>query len=333
MLRARRRRKARRGLQPSPMRKQEVRGRGRGRGKVESGATRPQTQAVRGAARMHSAILLQPTAWAAALSMVAATVEECVERCVKSPAPAGHFECCTNPLVSSFQAPSCATGCLMAEYAHNNGECNSMCEEAGKSAALQGCEYTIPHGGPTIKMCGGCDCGLHDCPGHPKPEPEICKDPANGGPDGGDCGWTNRCRGSIEGCKKGCVWGREVDDAGTAGLLFSVCVLLAAAAYTGGGIAIGIRSGRPRRGLRSHPHYSQFMQLRGLVVDGARFSQRRLRGGEVKEGSVNSHRQQSLLDDEREHSGSSSSSRSKSKKGKKLKRDKASSSSKSSYNR
>ena len=178
-------------------------------------------------------------------------------------------------------------------------------------------------------MCGGCDCGLHDCPGHPKPEPEICKDPANGGPDGGDCGWTNRCRGSIEGCKKGCVWGREVDDAGTAGLLFSVCVLLAAAAYTGGGIAIGIRSGRPRRGLRSHPHYSQFMQLRGLVVDGARFSQRRLRGGEVKEGSVNSHRQQSLLDDEREHSGSSSSSRSKSKKGKKLKRDKASSSSSS----
>ena len=55
------------------------------------------------------------------LLLLAATVpsatgfSECIEQCVKTPAAQGHFECCTNPLISSFNKPSCAVGCYMAE--------------------------------------------------------------------------------------------------------------------------------------------------------------------------------------------------------------------------
>eukprot|EP01043_Picozoa_sp_COSAG02_P007799 COSAG02_NODE_240_length_27672_cov_67.291445_6_plen_90_part_00 len=40
---------------------------------------------------------------------------ECIEECIKTPTPQGHFDCCSNPLVSSFNKPSCSTGCYMAE--------------------------------------------------------------------------------------------------------------------------------------------------------------------------------------------------------------------------
>ena len=140
---------------------------------------------------------------AAALS---ASVQHCVDICIVTPAPAGHFECCHDPIKSSFSAPSCATGCLMNEYAHSLHGCEALCDAAKTAAPEQGCAYTIP-GGPVIGMCDNCPCGLRDCPKFPPnaAEPETCKDPASGGPDGGDCGWMNRCRGSLEGCKKGCA--------------------------------------------------------------------------------------------------------------------------------
>jgi hypothetical protein len=60
-------------------------------------------------------------AWRVVVLLLVATAApsagftECIEQCVATPAAAGHFECCTNPLVSSFNKPSCASGCHMAE--------------------------------------------------------------------------------------------------------------------------------------------------------------------------------------------------------------------------
>jgi len=51
----------------------------------------------------------------AATAPSATGFSECIEQCVKTPAAQGHFECCTNPLISSFNKPSCAVGCYMAE--------------------------------------------------------------------------------------------------------------------------------------------------------------------------------------------------------------------------
>ena len=267
---------------------------------------------------MLAAPFFQLAVCAVALRLANASLRDCIDTCVKSPAPAGHFECCTDPKSSSFQAPSCATGCLMAEYAHNLAGCNKMCEDARGPPDGQ-CSFTIPNG-PTIRQCDTCNCGLRDCPAHPKPEPEICKDPANGGPADGDCGWVNRCRGSVEGCKKGCKWGQQMDGGGTLGLIISVVLLLGGAIYAGGGVALGARAGAGKRGLSAHPHFAQWQELRGLVLDGARFTQRRLRGGGEDSSSGP---KQSLLGDAG-GSGSERGSGSKSKKEKKEKKEKKS---------
>ena len=124
-------------------------------------------------------------------------------------------------------------------------------------------------------MCGTCDCGLHDCPGHSPPEPEQCKDPANGGPAGGDCGWMNRCRGSLEGCKLGC---KLQQSDGNGGLGFVLVLCLSAAGYVVVGVGLSVkRSGAPAA-LASHPHYRRWQELGGLVVDGVRVSQAKLTG-------------------------------------------------------
>jgi hypothetical protein len=124
-------------------------------------------------------------------------------------------------------------------------------------------------------MCGTCDCGLHDCPGHSPPEPEQCKDPANGGPAGGDCGWVNRCRGSLEGCKLGC---KLQQSDGNNGVGFVLVLCLSAAGYVVLGVGLSVkRSGAPAA-LASHPHYRRWQELGGLVVDGVRVSQAKLTG-------------------------------------------------------
>ena len=119
----------------------------------------------------------------------------CVDVCVHTAATNGHWECCDDPFASSFQQPSCATGCLFAEYTAGRAECDEMCEKAhGQST---GCTFKIPNGPEkAIAMCGTCNCGLRDCP-WAHPEPESCKDPAGDGPKDGDCSWPQRCRGSV----------------------------------------------------------------------------------------------------------------------------------------
>eukprot|EP01046_Picozoa_sp_COSAG06_P045341 COSAG06_NODE_6253_length_3012_cov_3.331617_4_plen_233_part_00 len=124
-------------------------------------------------------------------------------------------------------------------------------------------------------MCGACDCGLHDCPGHPPPEPEQCKDPANGGPDGGDCGWTNRCRGSLEGCKLGC---KIQQSAGRTSWGFVLVLALSSAAYVGGGVGFAVKRLGAPPALSSHPHYRQWQEVGGLVADGAQLTQAKLTG-------------------------------------------------------
>lgn len=203
-------------------------------------------------------------------------VAECVHKCIHTPAAQGHWECCDDPLKSSFEKPSCATGCLMSTYAHTGAECDQMCESAAAAGAKSGagCDFQIPHGGPTVQMCGACNCGLRDCPWHPKPEPESCKDPSNGGPDGGDCGWVNRCRGSLEGCKKGCRFQRELEaDSNRRGWVIVTMLLLCFTAYISVGVVYGVQHRGQPRSLQAHPHYMSWMELRGLVHDGVRFTQ------------------------------------------------------------
>jgi hypothetical protein len=124
-------------------------------------------------------------------------------------------------------------------------------------------------------MCGTCDCGLHDCPGHPPPEPEQCKDPANGGPDGGDCGWLNRCRGSLEGCKLGC---KIQQSAGRTSWGFVLVLALSSAAYVGGGVGFAVKRLGAPPALSSHPHYRQWQEVGGLVADGVQLTQAKLTG-------------------------------------------------------
>jgi hypothetical protein len=202
-----------------------------------------------------------------------ASLDGCIDLCVHNPAPAGSpapfLDCCGDPKKSSFSQPSCATGCLIMDYAQNVAECEKMCEDAPGS----GCEWTIPRTNVNINMCSDCNCGLRDCP-WAHPEPETCKDPAKGGPEGGDCGWVHRCRGSKEGCMKGCAFRRQA--ASTTGLVFSTVLLVLLAVYVGGGIALGASGGK-RLGPAAHPHYGMWLDLRGLVSDGARMAQRRVR--------------------------------------------------------
>lgn len=124
-------------------------------------------------------------------------------------------------------------------------------------------------------MCGTCDCGLHDCPGHTPPEPEQCKDPANGGPDGGDCGWTNRCRGSLEGCKLGCKF-NQAD--GRSGWGFILVLSLSAVGYVALGVGLRVKRNGAPVAIASHPHYPQWQDLRGLVADGVQMTRAKLTG-------------------------------------------------------
>ena len=103
---------------------------------------------------------------AMSLPRPAGSFSACVDQCIATPAKLGHFECCSNPLLSSFEKPSCATGCRIAEYVHTLAECDAACDAAGVAK----CSWDIPNGGGKVNMCGGCDCGLHDCPGHEPPE-------------------------------------------------------------------------------------------------------------------------------------------------------------------
>ena len=103
---------------------------------------------------------------AVSLPRPAGSFSACVDQCIATPAKLGHFECCSNPLLSSFEKPSCATGCRIAEYVHTLAECDAACDAAGVAK----CSWDIPNGGGKVNMCGGCDCGLHDCPGHEPPE-------------------------------------------------------------------------------------------------------------------------------------------------------------------
>ena len=109
---------------------------------------------------------LLPLLLAMSLPRPAGSFSACVDQCIATPAKLGHFECCSNPLLSSFEKPSCATGCRIAEYVHTLAECDAACDAAGVAK----CSWDIPNGGGKVNMCGGCDCGLHDCPGHEPPE-------------------------------------------------------------------------------------------------------------------------------------------------------------------
>ena len=80
-------------------------------------------------------------------------------------------------------------------------------------------------------------------------QPEQCKDPANGGPEGGDCGWTNRCRGSVEGCKLGC---RFQQSDGRSGWAFFAVLVASAGLYVGGGVGVAVRAGA-KPSLRENP--------------------------------------------------------------------------------
>eukprot|EP01043_Picozoa_sp_COSAG02_P007800 COSAG02_NODE_240_length_27672_cov_67.291445_7_plen_311_part_00 len=161
------------------------------------------------------------------------------------------------------------------QYSQNLAECNSWCE---KASADDGCGFQIPGVSGkdgSIQMCGTCDCGLHDCPGHPPPEPEQCKDPAHGGPEGGDCGWQHRCRGSLEGCKLGC---KLQQSAGRSGWGFMLVLCLSSAGYIGIGIGIRVKRNGAPAALASHPHYRQWQELAGLVTDGVQMTQAKLTG-------------------------------------------------------
>ena len=210
---------------------------------------------------------------------------ECIEQCVETPVKDGHFDCCTNPLVSSFQKPSCATGCLMMDYAQNLAECDSWCEEASKD----GCDsFQIPAlKGPEgrVQTCGECACGLRDCPGHAPPEPESCKDPTKGGPAGGDCGWVNRCRGSVEGCKRGCMYKQAINGSRTS-WGFVLVLLFAMAGYTAGGVGLAVkRSGAPLA-LTSHPHHHRWREFVGLVMDGVELTRAKATGKSAPRSSA-----------------------------------------------
>lgn len=161
------------------------------------------------------------------------------------------------------------------QYSQNLAECNSWCE---KASADDGCTFQVPGVSGkdgSISMCGTCDCGLHDCPGHAPPEPEQCKDPANGGPEGGDCGWVNRCRGSLEGCKLGC---KLQQSAGRSGWGFLLVLCFSAAGYVGIGIGLRVKRNGAPTALASHPHFRQWQEFGGLVVDGVRMTQAKLTG-------------------------------------------------------
>ena len=189
----------------------------------------------------------------------ALTTDECVDVCIHTPAAAGHWECCSDPYDSSFQKPSCASGCLMAQYTASLSTCEAMCE----TASAPGCDvFQIP-GGPEkgIAKCGTCNCGLRDCPWaspNPAKEPESCKDPANGGPVGGDCAWPQRCRGSLEGCKKGCVFAQEVNKLP---VVFVAGTLVLLAVYVGGGVAHGVTVSD----AALHASFRRFVRVRACV--------------------------------------------------------------------
>jgi hypothetical protein len=215
---------------------------------------------------------------------LSAGVKACVAKCVETPAPVGHFECCNDPVTSSFQKPSCATGCLIDEYAADLAGCNKMCEEASDEAA--GCTYTIPDG-PKVAMCGSCNCGKDDCPTK-HPEPENCKDPGSCSDTDPPscktertCGWVDRCRGSLEGCKKGCAFHHADPNPTSAGWIFTILLMVFAGLYVGGGIAYGQRSGRGQ-GFAAHPHRHRWVELHGLIRDGLGWTRWKLLDGRTK---------------------------------------------------
>lgn len=240
----------------------------------------------------------------------AAAFSACIDKCVKTPTENGHFECCTNPLVSAFNKPSCATGCHMAEvrplplaaslpsltpltraapdaraqYSQSLGECESWCEKA--SEAGHPCAFQIPAVTGTdgaVNMCGSCDCGLHDCPGHAPPEPAQCKDPASTDPPGpGDCGWTNRCRGSLVGCKLGCKI-QQAEARTSWG--FVIVIVLSGAAYVGGGVGFAVKKQGKPPALDSHPHHRRWLEFGGLVADGLQLTRSKATGQAVPSAS------------------------------------------------
>jgi hypothetical protein len=63
------------------------------------------------------------------------------------------------------------------------------------------------------------------------------------------------------------------------GWMFLGVTIPGVALYVGIGVFLQSRAqgGRPRLGL--HPHYSRWVEIRGLVLDGIKFSQQRMRGG------------------------------------------------------
>ena len=74
----------------------------------------------------------------------------CEDKC----ATAGH--CCVGAS-SGCQKPSCAMGCLAADYTASEAACNATCVAAGgKKPGSSQCTYALPKSNITFEMCGDC---------------------------------------------------------------------------------------------------------------------------------------------------------------------------------
>ena len=74
----------------------------------------------------------------------------CEDKCVT----AGH--CCVGAN-SGCQKPSCAMGCLAADYPTSEATCNATCVAAGgKNPGSSQCSYALPKSNITFEVCAAC---------------------------------------------------------------------------------------------------------------------------------------------------------------------------------
>ena len=95
-------------------------------------------------------------------------------------------------------------------------------------------------------------------PANPKGEAKACNNPCAGDP-------AEMCGGHFMASVV------EVPQADLAAWLFIALALLGGAVYVGGGVISGGRRGGGR-GLRAHAHYSRWVEVGGLVMDGVAFA-------------------------------------------------------------
>jgi hypothetical protein len=67
------------------------------------------------------------------------------------------------------------------------------------------------------------------------------------------------------------------------GWAFLIVAIGGAALYVGIGVARASRAQGGNARLRLHPHYARWVEVRGLALDGMRFSQQRVRGGRISQ--------------------------------------------------